>query len=556
MRTSVLNTESTNRLVRPVALAVAALTGLALFGFLPSVAAHAVTDDGGIHIDPYYTSNDNYQSLNVDVSVAKNADKAQDLDAVAALSEVRVTVNRADGSSVVKVSKPGASLIGTIKSGGGVTTPFVITPRGYDEAGSSSWVKPDAVWTLATEPVSIDVEFRSATGVLLSAHADAPDGGFSAKIGVPYADMIPTIDAARANFRNQADYKGVTVDFALKNFEDAKQIIVSVEREGAAPVVKTSKAKIVDAANVRETTRYALTAPIVIQQGTYNEAGSTSWVQPGAVWTPKSVPTAVTITVTRENGPDVVQRIASIGGSIEGVMPVATESVEVTVPENSTDPFEISVPADATNVAVNLGVVDDGQVTVPVDVTVRTTVGVDVTIPAGTVVTAADADWDGVITAPTVVSDVKVPDTKDGKTATVSLAIEVGSATTSIHFDQPVKLVLAGQAGKQAGFVQGGVFTAIDTECTSATPSLSTGECWMDSGDDLVIWTTHFTTFVSYTATSTGGTGGTGGDDDDDDDELADTGAADASLLMGGAGALALLGAAALVLAERKRRRA
>src|SRR5690606_23186967 len=117
-------------------------------------------------------------------------------------------------------------------------------------------------------------------------------------------------------------------------------------------------------------------------------------------------------------------------------------------------------------------------------------------LPQGTTVTAADSAWDGVIQLPTVTSGVTVPSSVAGTgTATVGLAIQVGSDATRLDFDAPVKLVLPGQAGKQVGFISGGgPFTVIDQVCPSATPALAGGgACTIAAGADLVTWTTPLT---------------------------------------------------------------
>lgn len=135
---------------------------------------------------------------------------------------------------------------------------------------------------------------------------------------------------------------------------------------------------------------------------------------------------------------------------------------------------------------------------------------VSVSIPSGTQVTSTNTSWDGVIVPPTVTT-YSVP------SGTTALAISVGSDDgSSLTFDQPVKLVLPGQAGKLAGFVKNGSFTQISTACSSSTPSISdlnalgtVGACYVadDGSGNLVIWTNHFTTFVAYSANAGSGGG-------------------------------------------------
>ena len=129
----------------------------------------------------------------------------------------------------------------------------------------------------------------------------------------------------------------------------------------------------------------------------------------------------------------------------------------------------------------------------------------DVSIP-GTKVTGPTG-WDGVIAAPTVTT-VTLPETS-GETKTLSAGIELGFADGKLSFDNAVKIILPGQAGKRAGYSRPGTeFTEITTTCgensqTWADNNLGAdGECKIDVGLDLVIWTKHFTKFAAYTQTT------------------------------------------------------
>ncbi|MBS3157345.1 hypothetical protein J4442_04225, partial [Candidatus Woesearchaeota archaeon] len=120
-------------------------------------------------------------------------------------------------------------------------------------------------------------------------------------------------------------------------------------------------------------------------------------------------------------------------------------------------------------------------------------------IPQGTKIQGS-SNWNGLITAPTVkpVSEVVV---SAGTTETV---IEVGFKGGKITFDKATKLTVPGQAGKRSGYVdEDGEFHVI-IECTVAQvanpDSLpAEGECSTTSGSDVIIWTKHFTQFVTFT---------------------------------------------------------
>jgi len=71
-----------------------------------------------------------------------------------------------------------------------------------------------------------------------------------------------------------------------------------------------------------------------------------------------------------------------------------------------------------------------------------------------------------------------------------------------------LEFYLLGQAGKRAGYIRTGTaFTEITAVCSADTQTVGNalevdGECKIDVGSDLVIWTKHFTKFVTYTQTA------------------------------------------------------
>jgi hypothetical protein len=156
----------------------------------------------------------------------------------------------------------------------------------------------------------------------------------------------------------------------------------------------------------------------------------------------------------------------------------------------------------------------------PADLTVQadTPVGrILVEIPAGTVISATDY-WTGAVNIPSVRPNDSVTVTPDaGKTAEVNSVIEVGFDDLPLTFSKAVRLVFTGQAGKDAGYYRGGVFTKITAVMSS--DSQAEGDALPAGGDakiavgqqDLVVWTKHFTRFITYTQTDTSSSGGGGG---------------------------------------------
>ncbi|PJB48593.1 hypothetical protein CO104_01065, partial [Candidatus Collierbacteria bacterium CG_4_9_14_3_um_filter_43_16] len=88
-----------------------------------------------------------------------------------------------------------------------------------------------------------------------------------------------------------------------------------------------------------------------------------------------------------------------------------------------------------------------------------------------------------------------------------------------LSFDNAVRILLPGQAGKRAGYSRPGTdFTEITSICTADTQEagdalVADGECKIDVGSDLVIWTKHFTKFASYTQTTNDNNSSSGGGD-------------------------------------------
>ena len=193
-------------------------------------------------------------------------------------------------------------------------------------------------------------------------------------------------------------------------------------------------------------------------------------------------------------------------------------SVEITE-DNATTSMEIIIPDTVDNATLDVSdLLSGNEVTLGADVRVSAdTDSVDVTIdiPAGVTI-QADAAWDGIINLPQVQSNDSVNVVADqGMTASVVSVIEVGAGNIALTFDKAVRLVFAGQHGKNVGYERDGIFTPITATCSAdsqvAMNALSAGgNCSIDVGPDLVVWTKHFTSFVSYTQTavSSGGSSG------------------------------------------------
>ncbi|HOA36396.1 MAG TPA: hypothetical protein PKL00_09055, partial [Bacillota bacterium] len=117
----------------------------------------------------------------------------------------------------------------------------------------------------------------------------------------------------------------------------------------------------------------------------------------------------------------------------------------------------------------------------------------------GTTVTGP-ADWDGVLQLPAVKEEPSV--SVDG---TVSVVLEMGLLHGELFFDKAARLQIPGQAGKSVGYVKNGAFTEItlileeDSQAYADAQLPPGGDGKLDLSSDLVVWTRHFTEFVTYT---------------------------------------------------------
>lgn len=183
---------------------------------------------------------------------------------------------------------------------------------------------------------------------------------------------------------------------------------------------------------------------------------------------------------------------------------------------NPTQAVTVDIAEDTEGPSIDVSsFISAGTGTIPqITITAANANNVNVAIPASTTVTSADSAWDGVIAAP-VVTTVTLPNTS-GEMKTLSTAIEVGFSGAKLSFDKAVRLLLPNQAGKRVGYIRTGIdFTEITSVCDADSQAVgdllsADGECKKDVGNDLVVWTKHFTSFATFSAVplSSGGGGG------------------------------------------------
>ncbi|WP_027400397.1 RCC1 domain-containing protein [Anaerovorax odorimutans] len=198
-----------------------------------------------------------------------------------------------------------------------------------------------------------------------------------------------------------------------------------------------------------------------------------------------------------------------------------TPSVTINVPENVSD-AAINV-ANIMESAVDNKIKTKALPALKIDVansSISAEASIIVNIPKGVSITAS-SEWDGTINVPKVISKDKAKVKADtGKEIKeVTAVIEMGDSDLTLNFDKAVKIIIPGQAGKDAGYQKGDSFTSITTVLTGTTQEEIEAEMLakkvqegkMNVGNDMVIWTKHFTSFITYTQTTTDD-GNSGGD--------------------------------------------
>ena len=199
------------------------------------------------------------------------------------------------------------------------------------------------------------------------------------------------------------------------------------------------------------------------------------------------------------------------------VAPVAVTPSANRITIQSNAEYAITIPSgvndakiDVSGITAVSGATTTAVVSGAMNLNAETEIGhVDVDFPEGVSIRGPSGTWDGTINAPQVQSNSSVTPTPDaGKIASVTAAIEIGAGDVPLTFDKAVRILIADQAGAFVGYSRSDIFTPIADICSSdsqeVADALPDGDnCTIDVGSDLVIWTKHFTVFVTYTQEST-----------------------------------------------------
>lgn len=138
----------------------------------------------------------------------------------------------------------------------------------------------------------------------------------------------PRIKKIGATIGDYGNYKGINVDVTYENIAKLNGLDVTIYRENGGPVTKSATEKLIAELNAANGQAIGRTTPIVVQNNTYDEAGSSSWVKPVATWDKTTVPSGVTVTMKFDDRPTesspltpVVEGNASYASMVPAIAP-------------------------------------------------------------------------------------------------------------------------------------------------------------------------------------------------------------------------------------------
>lgn len=203
---------------------------------------------------------------------------------------------------------------------------------------------------------------------------------------------------------------------------------------------------------------------------------------------------------TNPNPPPVEQQPGVFATVVMG-----NNTTTLVVPQDANQDIRIVIPEGVTEAEIDLtalllNVVGETRAFMPINAIfdAMASAGVEVRVPAGISI-YSNSSWDGVLTLPQLTTNTAT--LPEG--AVTGAVVEIGSSLP-VEFDKGVRIRFAGHAGENVVYVKNGVTTEITATCSAdtqaAADALTPGaDCKMTVGGDLVVWTKHFTTFVTYT---------------------------------------------------------
>ncbi|HBC94757.1 MAG TPA: hypothetical protein DCZ10_18130, partial [Pelotomaculum sp.] len=333
------------------------------------------------------------------------------------------------------------------------------------------------------------------------------DTGISAATAARYGLNWANVEALRDSLTLQEKEQLISILVTIGNISDNADLseltVSSGKLDPAFDPAATAYTVVVDSSvdRIKVTPTAADAAAVIKVNDTVVASGAAS----GDVSLSEGSSTEITVAVTAQSETEKSYTLTVIRPK---GLPAPATGETITL-EDTTTPVSITVPAGVTGVKIQAASVNpDNTAVLPlvqVQVISNTPGAVQGTvslqIPQGTTVQGPDG-WDGTITLPTV----KLNSSESISNATVNAVVEIGLPDDILTFDQAVRLLIPGQAGKSAAYKRGNnapvPITRIISADSQAVANVELGDeedGKLDVGADLAIWTKHFTTFIAYT---------------------------------------------------------
>lgn len=246
------------------------------------------------------------------------------------------------------------------------------------------------------------------------------------------------------------------------------------------------------------------TAPVITLNGSATEyvAINNAYTDPGATAT-DDVDSSVTVVTGGSVDTSTAGTYTLTYNASDSSSNAATQKTRSVVVESATLPLTTTTSGSTVSATISSTLTAS---------TTSNQITLSFTVPAGATL-SSNTGWNGSLTLPAVSNSYTAPSFPNTSILAISSAIEVGAGNTAITADKGIRLVFSGQAGKLVGWSRSGAFSQITTVCSAdsqvAGDALGVGgDCYINSSSDLVVWTKHLTTFMTYTITPKASTNG------------------------------------------------
>lgn len=473
------------------------------------ITVTASTNEGTLNIDSYtftengsfdFTATDDYGNTATETVTISNIDK------VAPTATVSYDITALTNHDVVATITPSETVTGDLS-------------HTFTENGSFTFNFTDDAGNIGSAEASVDYIDKVAPIISVRPYTTTPT---NQDVVVTVTTGEGTLNTNSHTFTENGSFDFVATD-AAGNVTTKTVTITNIDR--TAPTIELLGDEVV---SIYTGTSYVDDGVSVSDNADGDIASKLATVNPVNVETAGTY--TITYNVTDSAGNIAAQIVRTVKVlAVSDSQTVIGESTTVNsatpsivigdnAPETSTITVGSTITDAQLDVAALLSGTDTKSATISTDITVNsdTSVGaVSVEIPSGAVISGSSS-WTGAITLPQVKDNSSVSATPDsGYTAEVSSVIEIGYGDVKLTFDKAVRIKIAGQAGNYIGYSRDGVFTAITNVCSDDTQKVGDaltagGDCKVDVGDDLVVWTKHFTKFVTYTQSVIPSSGGGG----------------------------------------------